>query len=116
MDQCRLNERGDAVVGWHVGGSRFRFDFVVCSPKKGWVQYDTDQDGAHFGVWGNVEQRTIITFAEGDFTRVLCVTTDTLERELVSMEESYGPPPPAFRGFDMAGVITNYDERPTVRP
>lgn len=114
-EQCRINERGNAVIGWWVGGERYRFDFRKCPPAKGWAQYDTDQDASYFGVWVNIRQREIVTFAEGDFTRVLCPTVDHLRAELDSMAECYGDPPPAAITYAMDGTRTEfYDTRPSV--
>ncbi len=96
-------------------GHRYFFDFKACTPKKGWKQYDTSQDAWYFGVWVNLENRKILTYAEGDVTVVICSDDDALRAELKEMAEFYGEPPPAFTAIGHDGSVTkHYDERPAI--
>ena len=93
---------------------RYFYDFGECSSKNGWVQYDTYQDAWYFGVWVHPGKREILSFAEGDETRTTCENEAEYHAELASMEEFYGPPPPAAIGIDTdTGTVTEfYDIRP----
>ena len=51
---------------------RYAFDFGPCRPSEGYAQLDTHQDASYFGVWINPTRRSIVTFAEGDMTFVVC--------------------------------------------
>ena len=108
------NERGNRIQRtFHFGRERYRYDFELCKHADGWLQYETNQDASYFGVWVHPERREIVTFAEGDETRVFCPTVDSYHAELADMAEFYGPPPPAFRTIDADGTLTEYyDRRP----
>lgn len=101
-------------------GSRYYYDFKACRPEDGWEQYDTRRDAAYFGIWVNLEQRVILTYAEGDLTRVTAPDDDALRAELAELEQTYGPPPPAFTVLslnndgNLTGITEIYDERPTL--
>lgn len=108
--------RNDNMVhrGFHHV-NRYFFDTRLA----GWKQYDTNQDAWYFGVWVNIPDRMILTYAEGDVTLVTCEDNDHLRRELESMAEFYGPPPPAFISYDFSddNKVTRtevFDERPAV--
>lgn len=111
----RTNERGNAVLdlGLHHG-ERYLYDFEICTPKEGWKQYDTSQDAWYFGVWVQMKERWILTYAEGDLSLVQCPTQESFQAELKSMADFYGDPPPAFKVIDADGTLTHYfDKRPT---
>jgi len=116
-DEVRPNERGNRVRdGFAFNTERYEFDFGACSGE-GWIQYDTKQDAHYFGVWVNVEERLVFTFAEGDTSLVTCPTVESFRAELASMQAFYGDPPPMAVGFDLDGTRTEYyDEnaRPVV--
>lgn len=113
--ESRENDRGNRVHSLHVGGERYRYDFKICTSEKGWRQYDTWQDASYFGVWVHVEDRRVVTFAEGDLTIVACPTLESFRAELEDAEKFYGDPPPAFKTIDNDGTVTHYfDERPSV--
>lgn len=116
MTDTRINEQGNTVATRFVGdGDRYAYDRRICRAVDGWRQYDTDQDAWYFGVWVHEGRREIVTYAEGDESRVVCPTAETFRAELASMAEFYGPPPPAFVAIDpAAGTSTEfYDTRPT---
>jgi hypothetical protein len=121
-----INAFGSVVHRWSRHGSgRYHWDFGPCSSKYDWKQYDTDQDASYFGVWVHVEKRLILTYCEGDVSLVIAPDVEAMRKELASMAEFYGPPPPAFicctgiesrnGGIAPTGVTDLiYDERPTV--
>ena len=111
------NKLGNKVtdLGLFLHIDRYIFDFDYCASKKGWKQYDTDQDASYFGIWVHLEDRLILTYCEGDLTLVDCPDNEHLKSELDSMAETYGDPPPAFKVIDGDGTLTHYfDERPAV--
>jgi hypothetical protein len=81
-------------MGLRAAGSRYYYDFNLTA--QGWEQYDTDQDAGYFGVWVHRESRRVFTYAEGDRQLVVCETSQQFAAELASMEDAYGPAPPAF--------------------
>ena len=116
MSETRTNARGNHVASCFVGPhrDRYHYDFEACRAEDGWRQYDTDQDAWYFGVWVHPARREIVTFAEGDESRVSCPSPDSFRAELAAMAEFYGPPPPAFIVIDDHGQVTKvYDPRPT---
>ena len=110
-----INSRGNRIDRSFFHADRYHFDFHRCKAADGWKQYDTNQDAWYFGVWVNLKLREILTYAEGDITRVTCPSDDHLRAELEAMAEFYGDPPPAAIGYDMDGTRTEYyDPRPEV--
>ena len=61
-------------------GDRYLFDGIA-----GNYQIDTWQDAWYFGMWINPKERSISTYAEGDFTKVTCLDTETLITRLLKM-------------------------------
>ncbi len=110
-----INERGNTIErGFELYSDRYKYDFRICTAEKGWKQYDTAQDASYFGIWVNVQERKIFTYAEGDTTLITCPTIESLRAELESMAKFYGDPPPAWIVYDTAGNRTDiYDTRPT---
>lgn len=109
----RTNERGNTITDtFFLERSRYYYDGSL---GPAWRQYDTDQDAWYFGVWVNVTERRILTYAEGDESVVTCPSADSFRAELESMAEFHGPPPPAFKVIAEGGTLTEYyDTRPTV--
>ena len=109
MKKCEKNARGNTVErGSDFGGDRYRYDFKVLTPAKGWQQYDTSQDASYFGVWVNRKKRMTFTLCEGDTILVTCPTQASFEAELADMAKFYGPPPPMAVAIDHAGRRTAY--------
>jgi len=122
-ESADFNDRGAGVIRWGYGTAaalgaddRYKFDFEYCRPVDGWKQYDTDQDAHYFGVWVHIEQRLILTYAEGDLSVVFCHNDEQLRAELDHMADFYGDPPPAFVAFDLENNTEThvYDERPKI--
>lgn len=106
-----INEHGNWVHRWHDDADRYRYDFKLCTTERGWRQYDTVQDAWYFGVWVHPEERLIVTYAEGDVSKVSCPTPESYHAELHAMAEFYGPPPPAFTIVTPESGVDLYDER-----
>jgi len=100
---------------WHGDADRYFFDMAMCRSENGWKQYDTNQDAWYFGVWVNLSERQIVTYAEGDLSVEDCADDAALKAKLKEMEECYGDPPPAFTAIESTGQVTEfYDTRPSV--
>jgi len=61
---------------FHKDGDRYRFDFDLCSLKKGYAQIDTDQDAWYYGMWTNPYRLITVSYCEGDIT---IQTADTVK-------------------------------------
>jgi len=68
---------------------RYQFDFKDCTYTNGWVQCDTYQDAPYFGIWANLTSRQIVTYTEGDITRVVCVNDDEFRTAMLDMLLAY---------------------------
>ncbi len=105
------NKQGNIVERSYGHGDRYRFDFKDCTRKDGWLQYDTEQDAWYFGVWVHPEKMEIVTYAEGDITRVKCETRELFKAEIKEMNEFYGEVPASIKVIDMeAKIITEYHD------
>lgn len=85
-----VNERGNAVAREFAPADRYVYDFKICTPAKGWEQYDTDQDAHYFGVWVNKARRQVFTYCEGDLVCVTCPTVESFNAEIAYMNAYYG--------------------------
>jgi hypothetical protein len=101
---------------FHSDADRYFFDMAMCRSENGWKQYDTNQDAWYFGIWVNLSERQIVTYAEGDLDVEDCADDAALAAKLKEMEECYGDPPPAFKSIcTTTGQATEfYDTRPAV--
>jgi hypothetical protein len=90
-----LNERGNEIERSHRDADRYLFDFRLCKAENGWQQFDTNQDASYFGIWKHAGRLEILTYAEGDVTRVKCPDAAHYNAEIKSMCEFYG------EGFEM---------------
>jgi hypothetical protein len=63
-------------TGFNPMTDRYAFDFKACTYEAGWVQVDTYQDASYFGIWTNPTARMIVTYAEGDISRIEADTDD----------------------------------------
>ncbi len=105
------NKHGNTVErSFTINGDRYRFDFRDCTKENGWLQYDTSQDAWYFGVWVHPEKMEIVTYAEGDITRVKCDTKKSFKAEIKSMNEFYGEAPASMIAISMDGKVTEYHD------
>ena len=77
-------------------GDRYRYDFGICSPARGWAQVDTVQDASWFGTWASPAERTILNYAEGDVTRQVCESDAEFAQAMRDLDRwnrdhGYGP-------------------------
>ena len=49
---------------------RYKYDFKLCHPSKGWAQLDTKQDASYYGNWVNPTTLETFSYCEGDLTHV----------------------------------------------
>ena len=111
----RTNARDNVIHDMFLPDERYSIDFADDFKSEGWKQYDTDQDAHYFGVWVNLKKRLTLTYAEGDWSLVVCQDDAHLKAELADMEQFYGPLPYCAVSYDMDGGKTEYyDERPTL--
>lgn len=83
------NERGNEVRRAFLPTGRYRIDFADDFKSEGWEQFDTSQDAAYFGVWMNKRLQQTLTYAEGDWTLVICPDWDHYLSEVRSAIEFY---------------------------
>jgi hypothetical protein len=102
------NERGNQVYRMYYDSERYVVDFADEFHNEGWLQFDTDQDAAYFGVWVNPKERCTLTYAEGDWTVVDCPTIESYNAEIRDMIRFYG------EGFILKAFDTTTGEMETV--
>ena len=100
------NQRGNEVERWFRPSSSFTFDATL----REYQRYSTDQDAEWFGVWVNVIQRKVFTYAEGDCILVSCPTAFCFAAELAHMELFYGPAPAFMRTLNGDDSYSRYVE------
>lgn len=83
-------EHGQKVYRLFFPSERYVIDFADEFTADGWEQFDTDQDAPYFGVWVNRGRRHILTYAEGDWTLVVCPTTESYNAEIKEACDFYG--------------------------
>ena len=111
----RTNSRGNTIHDMFMPSERYIIDFADDYKTEGWKQYDTDQDASYFGVWVNIDKRLTLTYAEGDWSLVVCADAEHLQAELDDMAQFYGPLPYCAVSYDTSGNRTEYyDARPTL--
>lgn len=108
-----VNQRGNRVDrAFRQTGSH---ELARTLSTKGFQQYPTDQDAAWFGVWINLSDQKVFTFAEGDCITVTCATQTSFIAELEYLKSCYGPPHAFMWTLDRDGTVTRYVEAtPTV--
>ena len=87
--QTRINAQGNTIYDWRCPGERYIVDFAPDFKSEGWQQFDTDQDAHYFGVWVNPVKLITLTYAEGDWSLVVCPDTAHYNAEIKSMCEFY---------------------------
>ena len=68
-------------------GSRYHYDFSLCSTTGQWARIDTGQDAPWFGQWANPFERRILCYAEGDLSCTACDTDEESTAELDRIAE-----------------------------
>ncbi len=91
--------------------SRYFFDAVVCTPGRGWEQFDTDQDFAHYGVWVNRTAMQVVTFAEGDVYFFQASSPEGFAGEIADLCSFHKKRPPAYIAYGEDGTVTEFYDR-----
>lgn len=91
--------------------SRYFFDAVVCTPERGWEQFDTDQDFAHYGVWVNRSAMQVVTYAEGDVYFFQASGREAFAAEIADLCSFHKKQPPAYTAYGEDGTVTNFYDR-----
>lgn len=103
-----VNRRGNRVDrSFRETGS---YEFAHKLPAQGFQQYPTDQDAAWFGVWVNVAERKVFTFAEGDCIMVSCPAQESFIKEIEYLRSCYGPAPAFMLALERNGTVTRHVE------
>ena len=81
-------------------GERYKFDFELCTSRKGWAQVDTSSDAWYFGLWANPEQLKTCCYCEGDVTVVELDTPAEFVDEINYEKDFHDRNENGFRGID----------------
>jgi hypothetical protein len=84
------------IYSYWCPASRYIID--AADDFSGWHQIDTWQDAPYFGTWYNQEKLIVLTYAEGDWSVVVCDTRSAFDKELNEALSYYGVITPA-NGF-----------------
>ena len=102
-----VNTRGNACHRAFLPDERYIVDCAPDFSVEGWEQYDTDQDAHYFGVWVNPRKLVTLSYAEGDWTLVVCPDAEHYNAEIADANEFYGEGRIALV-IDQAGGATEY--------
>ena len=102
-----INKRGNRIKRTWLSTERYRWDFNEPFRSDGWEQYDTSQDAWYFGVWVNPRKLVTLSYAEGDWTLVVCPDAEHYNAEIADANEFYGEGRIALV-IDQAGGATEY--------
>ncbi len=87
-EEPEINQNGNMIFRMFFPANRYMVDFA--DDRRGWKQYDTDQDAHYFGVWVNPDLRFILSYTEGDWTLVVCTDDEHYNAEIKLMNDFYG--------------------------
>ena len=103
------NDRGNLIYQAFLSDERYSVDFADDFKSEGWEQYDTDQDACYFGVWMNKSKLMTLTYAEGDWSLVVCSDTQHYNAEITDALAFYGEGRIAMT-IDDDGTATEYKQ------
>jgi len=104
------NKMGNAIYRMFLPSERYVIDFADDFDSEGWEQFDTDQDAPYFGVWVNRTLLMTLTYAEGDWSLVVCPDKEHYNAEVAGAIEFYGEGFIA-KAYDADGVTTCRQDR-----
>ncbi len=82
-------QAGASGFDWFNPSERYVIDFAPDFTSGGWLQFDTSSDAPCFGVWVNPGDLTTLSYAEGDWTLILCKDTDQYNAHVQAMIDCY---------------------------
>lgn len=83
------------ATAFYSDRTRYHYDFGECLYSQNWAQVDTREDAPWFGIWANPVTLEVVSYCEGDETRLRCesvVEFVATLRDIASRE--------TFRGID----------------
>lgn len=105
-----LHDReADKALSMTRGGNRYGYDENLGD---GWEQYDTREDAWYFGVWVNVAERKVFTYAEGDRILEVAENQEAFTDLLQHMDTFYGKAPPMAIGLSRNSRTEFFAARP----
>ena len=72
-----------------LSDERYTVDFADDFKSEGWEQYDTDQDAWYFGIWVNKSKLMTLSYAEGDWSLVICSDAEHFNAEITGANKFY---------------------------
>lgn len=82
---------------WFMDADRYVFDMNLCPYSKGWAQLDSRQDASYYGHWINAEKRQIVSYCEGDVTKITFDNDDEMVAWVQSFKDNENL---GFKGID----------------
>jgi hypothetical protein len=96
------------IYSWRfIEGERYVYDQLTRA-LEGWSQFDTREDAHYFGLWVSKQDRALLQYAEGDLDLTVHRTDETWEIAMASLRGRYPEVPPAARGYDLDGTVTEF--------
>ena len=70
------------ITHFFAEANRYVFDFDLCSSARGYAQLDTSEDAHYYGNWANPKSLKIVSYVEGDYTRIECDNVNEFVAEI----------------------------------
>ena len=99
--ESETNKRNNNIYRGFMPSERYIIDFAPDFIMEGWKQFDTDQDAHYFGCWVNPVKFMTLTYAEGDWSLVICHNKDQYNQEVQNMIDFYD------EGFEFKTIDEN---------
>lgn len=74
---------------FNPNGSRYEYDFNLCTTSKGWAQVDTENDAEYFGNWINPKEMKVLSYIEGDIIEQTAENNTELIEIIKEMKDCY---------------------------
>lgn len=103
-------ESGAAIERWFVEDGSTSKMFALMKKADGWVDYPTSSDAWYYGIWVSPLKRQVLSYCEGDVTRVTCDSDAQFMAELALMASFHGTRrSPCGKAFDTDGTTYFFD-------
>lgn len=112
--RTHTDEKGISIYENRMGDNRYAYDQILCNPKHGWIQFDTSEDAAWFGIWTHAVEHFVVVYAEKDVSIIhIPEKQDWIDR-LKKMRQEYGPAPHAATVInpDNGGITRIFTTQP----